>query len=39
MKKKTARMLVYLQNVYEATVEEIEKGIGLRQPDISVVIT
>jgi predicted transcriptional regulator len=38
MKKKTAKMLVYLQNVYEASVVEIERGSGLNQTDIGDVI-
>ncbi len=38
MRKNMARELVYLQNVYEATTAEIEKGTGMKQSDISLVM-
>ncbi len=37
MKKNMAMTLAYLQDVYEATMGEIEKGTGMKQPDISLV--
>ena len=33
-----ARMLTYLQNVDEATSVELEKGTGMHQPEVSVVV-
>jgi predicted transcriptional regulator len=36
MSRHAARTLTYLQNVDEATSVEIEKGTGLRQPEVSI---
>ncbi len=36
MSRPAARTLTYLQNVDEATSTELEKGTGLRQPEISI---
>jgi Predicted transcriptional regulator len=38
MKKNSAAILVYLSNVPKAASHEIERGTGLRQPEVSVAI-
>ena len=36
MQKRSARVLVYLANIREATSREIERGADMRQPEVSV---
>jgi predicted transcriptional regulator len=36
MSRNEAKMLVYLQNVDEASSRELEKGTGLHQPEVSI---
>ncbi len=36
MNRSVARTLTYLQNVDEATAVELERGVGLHQPEVSI---
>ena len=38
MKKNTAKVLVFLANITEATSRVIERGLGLRQPEVSIAV-
>ncbi|MHC1630578.1 MAG: helix-turn-helix domain-containing protein [Methanoculleaceae archaeon] len=38
LKKNTAKVLVYLSQIPEATSREIERGTDLRQPEVSIVM-
>jgi predicted transcriptional regulator len=38
MKKNTAKVLVFLANMTEATSRDIEHGLDLRQPEVSIAI-
>ncbi len=39
MSRPIARILSYLQDIKEATSMELERGLGLRQPEVSVAMT